>query len=62
MANIVPVAILVLMFFTYVINSSDWGLNVMKADMDVLNTHTKEYKEQTEALYNPENIVIGKLD
>jgi hypothetical protein len=64
MVNLITAAFLLLFFFGFVFNSTDWCLKTMIAEDNVLKTRAKQYQDQNLLLANStlDDLKIGELE
>lgn len=56
MANIVLASITLLMFLTFVFNSTNSSLNLMTSENQILQSRAKQYIEENQSMINAEGV------
>ena len=64
MFNIVPAFLLLLLLFTYLVNSSNWSLDFVNLDADMVTQRLREYNKSKDLVTDAklEDLKIGELE
>ena len=50
MTHVIPLALLLIMFFTFIVDSTQWSLQSMKLDINMLDHHAEQFRQHRQNL------------